>query len=148
MQENAAERPERQARRCRGDRGDVMLMTVVLIIFLMAGAWALVSASQQWGARREAQATAAAAARAAAAVTPAEIRNGVVTISSNGAQQRAAAVWSAAGYSGSVAVSGLTVTVSVTAGVDYAFPAPGFPGAVTGSASSTAVRGVQGDEGG
>ena len=43
---------------------------------LDARRWALISASQQWGARREAQATAAAAARAAAAVSPAEIRSG------------------------------------------------------------------------
>jgi hypothetical protein len=52
------------------DRGDVILTTTVFVAFLMFGAWALVSAGQQWGARRDAQASAAAAARAGAQVQP------------------------------------------------------------------------------
>jgi hypothetical protein len=124
-----------------------MLFACVLLIGLLLGAWALVSAGQNWGARREAQATAAAAARAAAAVSPGEI-NGAVRIDGGAAQGRAAAVWSAAGYSGSLNVNGLTVTVSVTVPVDYAFPVAGFPGSVTGTATAVAARGVRGDEGG
>ena len=40
------------------------------------------------------------------------------------------------------------MTVSVSAGIDYAFPAPGFPGTVQASASAVAVSGVNGEEGG
>ena len=43
-----------------------MPMTAILIVFLMLGGWALLSASQQWNARRDAHAVAAAAARAGA----------------------------------------------------------------------------------
>ncbi|MGE0795442.1 MAG: pilus assembly protein TadG-related protein, partial [Acidimicrobiia bacterium] len=53
-------------RRLDGDRGSVMPMTAVLIVFLMIGAWAVVSASQQWAVRRDAAGVAAAAARAGA----------------------------------------------------------------------------------
>jgi hypothetical protein len=47
-----------------------------------------------------------------------------------------------------VAVDGTTVTVTVTGTVAYAFPAPGFPDSVTGTASAIARRGVTGGEGG
>src|SRR5829696_3886755 len=104
------QRPHRgNRRRGRGDAGDVMLMATVFVMFLIIGAWALVSGAQQWGARREAQATAAAAARAAAAVSPAEVRNGTVTVDGSAAAARAAAVWSAAGYAGSMSVTGVDV---------------------------------------
>lgn len=125
-----------------------MLMATIFVIFLMVGAWALVSGSQQWGARREAQAAAAAAARAAAQAEPDSLRGGTATIDPAAASSRAQAVLGASGYGGSVRVSGLTVTVTVTVGVSYAFPAPGFPGSVNGSATAVATRGVTGDEGG
>ncbi len=124
-----------------------MLMTVVLLTFLMLGAWALISGSQQWGARRDAQAVASAAARAGAQVSEEEVRGGL-SIDAGLAAQRANNVLSASGYSGSVSVNGITVTVQATGSVDYAFPAPGFPSTLTASASSSAARGVQGDEGG
>ena len=64
------------------------------------------------------------------------------------AAQRAQAILAASGYSGTVNVDGASVTVTVTGSVDYAFPAPGFPGTVTGTASAIARRGVTGGEGG
>lgn len=124
-----------------------MLMTTVFVIFLMIGALALVSAGQQWGARRDAQASAAAAARAAAQVQASEVRGGLA-LDPAAATARAQAVLGASGYAGSVAVDGLTVTVVASRGIDYAFPAPGFDSSVSASATATAARGVQGDEGG
>jgi hypothetical protein len=135
-------------RRGRGERGDVMAMTTIWIVFLMIGCWALISAGQQWGARRDAQAAAAAAARAGAQISVAEVRAGATALDPAAATARASGVMASLGVSGSVAVSGLSVTVTATQGVDYAFPTPGFPGAVTARSTATAQRGVQGDEGG
>jgi len=129
------------------DRGSVMPMTTVLIAFLMISAWSLISASQQWGARRDAYAAAAAAARAAAQADPASLRFGAI-VDEVMATERAEAVLAAAGYQGSVVVEGESVTVIVNAAVEYAFPSPGFPSEVTGTATAVARRGVNGDEGG
>lgn len=134
--------------RRRGDRGDVMTMTAIWVVFLMVGCWALISAGQQWGARRDAQAASAAAARAGAQISTAEVREGAATLDPAAATARAQGVLASLGVSGSVSVSGLTVTVTATQGVDYAFPTPGFSARVTARASATAQRGVQGDEGG
>src|SRR4051812_18378043 len=65
---------------------------------------------------------------------------------SRGRDQRAEAVLSAAGYTGTVLVDGITVTVTARAGVRYAFPSPGFPPSVSGSASASARAGVDGTE--
>lgn len=130
------------------DRGETMLMTVVLITFMMIGSWTLLSASQQWGARRDVQAVSSAAARAGAQVTEAEVRGGSVTIDPARARDRANAVLAASGYTGSVSVSGLTVVVTASGSVDYAFPAPGFPSQLSATSSAVAVRGVEGNEGG
>lgn len=138
----------RAPERCKDDRGETMLMTVVLITFLMLAAWTLLSASQQWGARRDVQAVSAAAARAAAQVSETEVRGGSVAIDPGRATGRANAVLSASGYSGVVSVNGLTVTVTATGSVDYAFPAPGFPAQLTATSSAVAIRGVEGNEGG
>lgn len=129
------------------DRGSVMPMTVILIAFLMVGAWSLVSASQQWSARREAHAAAAAAARAGAQGDPNQLRAGLV-IDPDAATGRAQAILAATGYTGIVTVDGLTVTVTVDVPVDYAFPSAGFPSSVSGSASAVVQRGVNGQEGG
>ena len=129
------------------DRGSVMPMTVILIAFLMVGAWSLVSASQQWSARREAHAAAAAAARAGAQGDPNQLRAGLV-IDPDTATGRAQAILAATGYTGIVTVDGLTVTVTVDVPVDYAFPSAGFPSTVSGSASAVVQRGVNGQEGG
>lgn len=142
-------------RRCRSprrhrpdelrDSGSVMPMTTILVVFLMFGAWSLVSATQQWSARRDAHAVAAAAARAGAQGDATALRSGGV-IDEAAAVERAEAIIAASGYSGDVSVDGETVTVTVSAGVGYAFPAPGFPESVSGSATAVAQRGVTGQE--
>ena len=129
------------------DRGSVMPMATILVVFLMIGAWSLISASQQWVARRDAYAVAASAARAGAQGDPNALRTGGV-LDPDSAQSRAQAILAASGYSGSIAVDGAAVTVTVTAAIDYAFPSPGFPETVTGSSTATARRGVDGTEGG
>lgn len=131
----------------RGDEGSVMPMAAILVAFLMLGAWAMVSASQQWAARRDAYAAAAAAARAAAQADPAVLRRGGL-LDAGGATARANQVLAATGHQGSVSVDGLTVTVVVTAAVDYAFPSPGFPGRVIGTATAAVRPGVDGSEAG
>ena len=129
------------------DRGSVMPMTVILIAFLMVGTWSLVSASQQWSARREAHAAAAAAARAGAQGDPDQFRAGLV-IDPDAATGQAQAILAATGYSGTVTIDDLTVTVTVDVPVDYAFPSTGFPSSVSGSATAVVQRGVNGQEGG
>lgn len=124
------------------DRGDTMLMTTILVAFLMVAAFALVSASQAWGARRDVQATAQAAARAAVQVTDAEVRGGGVRIDPALAAQRASDVATASGYVVSVTVTGTTATATVTAPVTYAFPTPGFADSMTATASADVQRGV------
>jgi hypothetical protein len=124
-----------------------MPMATIFVVFLMVGAWALVSASQQWGARREAHAVAASAARAGAQGDSNVLRTGGV-LDPDLATQRAQQILTASGYNGAVRIDGATVTVTVTAGVDYAFPSPGFPDAVTGTSTAIAQRGVNGQEGG
>jgi Flp pilus assembly protein TadG len=140
-------RTPNQRRRCRGEDGSVMPMATIFVIFLMIGAWALVSASQQWGARREAHAVAASAARAGAQGDPNVLRTGGV-LDPDIANQRAQQILAASGYNGTVTIAGATVTVTVNTRVDYAFPSPGFPNAVTGTSTAIAQRGVNGQEGG
>lgn len=127
------------------DRGSVMPMTAILVVFLMVGGWALVSASQQWAARRDVHAVAAAAARAAAQGDSTMLRSGSV-LDPAAAAERAQGILDVAGYDGSVAVEGVTVSVTVHAVVDYAFAMPGFPPSVSGTSSAIAHRGVDGSE--
>lgn len=124
-----------------------MIVTTVFLVFLMLGFWSLMSASQQWNAHRDAHATAAAAARAGAQADPIAIRNGV-PLDPAAAFVRAQAIIDASGHSGVVQVDGLTVTVTVTAAVDYSFPAPGFASTVSGSGAADLVRSINGTEGG
>jgi hypothetical protein len=124
-----------------------MPMATIFVIFLMIGAWSLVSASQQWGARREAHAVAASAARAGAQGDGNALRTGGV-LDPEVAVERAQAILAASGYDGTISIDGATVTVTVTARVAYAFPSPGFPDAVSGSSTAIAQRGVSGQEGG
>jgi Flp pilus assembly protein TadG len=124
------------------DRGDTMLMTVILVTFLMLGAFALISGSQQWSARRDVQAAAAAAARASVQVSDAEVRGGRVQIDLAAAQFRASQVCIASGYMCVVSVSATTATVTLTGPVDYSFNTPGFPTSLTASATASVQRGV------
>lgn len=131
-------------RRGRGDDGSVMPMAVVMITFLLIAMFSLVSASQAWGERRDAQAVASAAARAAAQPGPDEIVGGRVLLDPGAASARAQMVLSASGHSGSVSVTGTTVTVTATGAVSYAFAAPGFPTAMTATATADANNNVFG----
>ena len=124
-----------------------MPMATILVTFLMFGSWSLISASEQWAARRDVQGVAASAARAGAQGDRLALRGGGV-LDPDAAADRAQAIIAASGYTGAVNVDGGTVTVSVTAGIEYAFPAPGFPGSVEATASAVAVTGVTGEEGG
>jgi len=126
------------------DRGDVMLATTVFVIALMLGAFALVSAGQAWGQRRHVQGAADAAARAAAQVTLVEARAGS-TIDPGSAALRAAAVAAGVGVAVvgvDVAADGRSVSVTVTGGVRYSFPAPGFPTSMTATGLAVAQRGI------
>ena len=126
----------------RRDRGSVMPMTVVLIAFLMIGAWALISAGQQWGARRDAYAAAAAAARAAAQADPDLLRAGVI-VDEGRAAERAQAVLAAAGYTGSVVVDGAAGAGPGGAPGACAVPAPGVSAEGTGGAAAAWRRGFR-----
>lgn len=132
------------ARRFQGDDGSVMPMAVILITFLIVAMFSLVSASQAWGERRDAQAVAAAAARAAAQPGSAEIVGGRVQLDPDAATARAQTVLVDSGHSGSVSVAGTRVTVTATGTVDYAFAAPGFPSTMTATASADANNSIGG----
>jgi Flp pilus assembly protein TadG len=125
------------------DEGSTMPMAVIFIMFLMVASFVLVSASQQWNTRRDALAVAAAAARAGAQGTQGSVRN-VQGLDAAGANARAQAILGAAGFRGSVSVSGESVTVTVVAQVKYAFPSPGFPATVTGTSTALARQSVDG----
>src|SRR6476660_8523922 len=103
-----------------------MPAATIFVVFLMFGAWALTSASQQWAARRDVYGVAAAAARAGAQGDPYALRTGGV-VDPEAATDRAQSIIALAGYSGTVTVVGETVTVTVSTPVDYAFPTFGFP---------------------
>lgn len=124
------------------DRGDTMLMTVVLMPFLVVGVWALIAGVEAWGHRRDAQGAASAGARAAVQVEADEVLAG--RIDQGAAQRRVDQVLSGHGFTGSVTVGGWSATVTVSAAVSYGFPAPGFPTSMTATSSAAAVRSVTG----
>ena len=141
--------PRPTGRRTPDDRGQMMPLATILIVFLIIGFWALVSAGQAWTARRDVYAAAAVAAAAGAQGSLGQLRGrGSGDLDPGVARQRAEQVIAASGYSGSVSVSGQVVVVTITATVHYALPTPGMPAAVTGSATARAQRGVSGTEGG
>ena len=111
-------------------------IALVLIGFLIVAFVSLVSASEAWAERRDAQAVAAAAARAGAQPGVDEVVNGAVVLDPGAAQARASTVLAAAGHSGSVTVAGGTVIVTATGSVDYTFGPPGFPSTMTATASA------------
>lgn len=125
------------------DRGSVMPMTVAFISIVMLGVFALVCASQAWGARRHVQGVADAAARAAAQMDDADARR-ALTIDPTRATARANAIAASEGVSiDAVDVDGLAVTVTVTGFVDYAFPGNfGLPTSLTATGSAVAQPGI------
>ena len=142
-------RPERCSTGA-SERGDVMVMSLVLLTAALVAITVLVSASEQWEARRKAAAAAATMARAAAQGDPAVIREGgSVSIDPAAAQMRLNDVLDALAlddrtseYQGRItALDGLAVTTEASVSVDYTFPIPGFPARATGSATAEAVLG-------
>jgi len=128
------------ARRSRGDRGNVSLFVVLLLPALMLAAGLVLDGGRQIQARREAHGIAAAAARAGVQLSSDEVYGG--GLDAGQAASRARAELGRLGGSGSVAVNGTTVTVTVTAGVDYVL-LPGS-GSVSQRASASPVDGVSG----
>ena len=136
--------------RARRERGEVMLTTLVFLTALVLASFILISASEQWEARRKAAAAAATMARAAAQGDPDLIRAGAKGIDPERARLRVEEVLAAlnsgdvdTSYSGRIAaIDGALVSTEATATVDYTFPVPGFPRSIDGTAEAEAVRGA------
>jgi Flp pilus assembly protein TadG len=124
--------------RLRGDGGSVSLLVVILAPALLMAGGLVLDGGRQLQTRRDATGAAAAAARAATELSEQELYGQALDAAS--ASRRASAELSAQGVSGSVAVSGNTVTVTVTEQVDYLI----LPGSkrVSSSSSATALEGV------
>ena len=119
--------------RTRGERGNVSLLVVIMLPALLIAAGLVLDGGRQLQARREANGAAIAAARAAVQLSPQEayarrLDPGLATCRANAELERQR-------VSGSVAVDGQAVTVTVTAAVDFVI----LPGGRTVSGSSTAV---------
>lgn len=134
----------RVSRRGRGDEGSMMPMALVMISFLIIAFVSLVSASEAWAERRDAQAVASAAARAAVQPGPDEVVGGVLILDPAAAQARGQSILSASGHTGSVQVDGDSVTVVATGTVDYSFGTPGFPSSMTATVTADAANQVLG----
>jgi len=129
-----------RARRGCGDRGNISLFVVLLLPALLLAAGLVLDGGRQIQARREAHGVAAAAARAGVQLSPDEVYGGGLDAGS--AASRARAELGRLGGRGSVAVNGTTVTVTVSAGVDYVL-LPGS-GSVSQQASASPVDGING----
>lgn len=132
--------PPAATTRGRGDQGNVSLFVVLLVPALYLAAGLVLDGGRQIQTRREAHGHAAAAARAAVQLGDDEVRHGV--LDPGAAVARAATELSRSGASGQTHVAGQTVTVTVTAGVDYLL-LPGS-GTVSQTSSATPVQGVSG----
>jgi Flp pilus assembly protein TadG len=119
------------ARRLHGSSGSVSLLVVIMIPALLMAAGLVLDGGRQLQVRREAGAAAAAAARAATQLSEPEIYG--TGLDRGLAVGRANAELSAHGAAGSVSVTGQSVTVTVTAKVDYLI----LPGGRSVSTSST-----------
>ena len=124
--------------RGRGDRGNVSLLVVIMLPALLFAAGLVLDGGRQLQARREAGAAAAAAARAATELSEPEVYGS--RLDGRLATQRALGELGRNGATGAVAVAGQTVTVTVSASVDYLILPGG--GSVSASSSSTALHGV------
>ena len=132
-----------------GERGDVTLASVILLTALLASITVLVSATEQWEARRKASAAAATMARSAAQGDPLVLRRGEEGLDPATAQIRVDEVLAAlnqddpgVSYHGRItAIDGWSVATEASASVTYTFPLPGFPDEVSGSATAEAVLG-------
>ena len=126
------------ARRVRGSRGSVSLLVVIMVPALLTAAGLVLDGGRQLQARRDAGAAAAAAARAATQLSEQELYG--TGLDAGLATRRAGAELAAQDATGSIAVDGQTVVVTVTSHVDYLI----LPGGRTVSTSSrsTPLHGV------
>lgn len=118
--------------RGRGDRGAVAFFVVAMMPALMLAGGLVLDGGRQLQTRRDADGAAAAAARAAVQMSDTETF--ARRLDAGQASARAHAELAAQGVSGSVAVSGSVVTVTVTASVDNLI----LPGGRTVSGTATA----------
>lgn len=102
--------------RCRGERGQLTIFVVVVMVAIIAMAGLVVDFGGALNAKMTAISTAEAAARAGSQALDGQgaKTNGVVQIGLTGAQAAAQGYLAAEGRSGSVSVKGATVTVTVT----------------------------------
>ncbi len=136
--------------RLRGERGAFTPMVVVLVTGLFVFASFIANAEAVFDLRREVAQAAASAARAAAQASPESLVHGS-PLDAAGAASRADEVLTAAGLTGSVAITGGdTVTVTATGVVRTPMPDPfGLDGkTVTEEATAVATRGVTSSVGG
>ncbi len=118
--------------RLRGQRGSVSLLIVILVPALLLATGLVLDGGRQLQTRRDAAAAAAAAARAAVELSEDELY--FHHLDPSLARDRGNAELSAQGVSGSVAVSGSKVSVTVTETVDYLI----LPGSKDVSSTSSA----------
>lgn len=130
----------RGTRRVSGTTGNISLFVVLLLPALLFAAGLVLDGGRQIQARREAHGQAAAAARAAVQLSPDEVFGGA--LDAGRAAARARAELDRMGAGGSVSVAGNSVTVRVSASVDYVLLPGG--GRVSQAATATPVDGVLG----
>lgn len=125
--------------RGRGEPGNVSLLVVIMLPALLLAGGLVLDGGRQLQVRREAKAAATAAARAGAQPTEGELY--ARRLDPGLARARAGRELGQLGASGSVSVSAQSVTVTVTAPVDYLL-LPGS-GSVTESSTADPSEGVQ-----
>jgi Flp pilus assembly protein TadG len=121
------------ASRAKGQQGNVSLLVVVMLPALLFAAGLVLDGGRQLQARRDANGAAAAAARAAVQLSGREAYARRLDLGL--ASARASAELGRQGATGSVSISGQSVTVTVRTAVDFFI----LPGGRTVSESSTAT---------
>jgi Flp pilus assembly protein TadG len=121
-----------------GERGSVSLLVVIMLPALLFAAGLVLDGGRQLEARRAANGAASAAARAAVQLTDQEAY--ARRLDPGLAAQRASAELARQGATGSVSVAGHSVTVTVSAAVDF-FILPGGR-QVSEAATATPEQGV------
>jgi Flp pilus assembly protein TadG len=126
------------AARARGERGSVSLLVVIMLPALLFAAGLVLDGGRQLEARRAADGAASAAARAAVQLTDQEAY--ARRLDPGLAAARASAELVRQDATGSVSVAGQSVTVTVSAAVDFLI----LPGGrqVSGAATATPEQGV------
>ncbi len=119
--------------RLRGTHGNVSLLVVIMLPALLVAAGLVLDGGRQLQVRRDTSAAAAAAARAGTQLSEQEIHG--AGLDGGLAAQRASVELANQGMTGSVAVAGQSVTVTVTATVDHLI----LPGSRSVSSTSTAT---------